>query len=249
MDEREDNSKKRDTGRTKSLLSVTTLVFVGCLAAYNYTPPINKTFSPTYYYNGQYHQDASDPKTTYAIMQGIGISSSSTNGCTAETMVKYTNSYTFPGTSGGIWMTTEDPGTMSEDELRLEYAIDVDNPDHLYLWKDAEDKRIISPFQSFYFVNFNGKGSSNTAIKISASSSEEYVVSFYNVKNWFCHLNATTTAVTHTIDTRTTCSGEQIGGPYVLGMATENTYVVVEQNGSTENTVDPFDYFLRGMSD
>jgi len=144
-------------------------------------------------------------------------------------------------------MSTDDPGDMTENEMRQEYAANANEPERLYLWRDVEDKRIISPFQSFYFVNYNGDGSGSTTIKISPSSSEEYVVTFYNVKNWFCHLNADSTAITHTIDVRTTCKGEQIGGPYVLGMATESTYVVVEQNGSSENTVDPFDYFIRGM--
>lgn len=253
-------SRERETKSLKSMAFVLIVfLFLGALVIYEYCEPVDKTFSPQSFYMGKYSKEVENPRDVYSKMTSSKLSSITASNCTLTPTyldlddqsiwhplggnpdiawpVLGVNSGSFDNIDAGIGYNVNSEGEQIESSAELDGYI------HWYIWANASNMQIVSPWAQVKLLNSNVDDESYI-IAMSAvgnnSSDETRWLEVRNIQNWFCHSFSSEHVSSHR--TRIGLNpdpgasdifGEMGQGFAVLGVATKETYIVgMSKSGS-----------------
>lgn len=204
-------------------IAAVSFVFLGCVAAFNYSKPIDKQFSPENFYKGDSYDSSiltEDPKAYYKNFNP-GLSTDTEAICSA--IITRGNQPKMTPTNL-VWP-SDGNVVKNADEVKAYYTV-TEQPMHAYCFKD--DEFILAP-GDIKFTNSNILQADENNYTIEGVVGK-YYFEFGNVKNWWCHLNKKTSKK-HTVQCGKGASAmggiEDVSKGVIIGQATEKSYVAV----------------------
>lgn len=161
------------------VLAIVSMIVLGIICIFNYTPKTEKEFSTQSFYTGK-TGSASNPRDMYNTLNGSSFLAA--NACAT------TCSAAYPAYRCGkrIWINTKDAPLSREefDELKVDKT---DNVSAIKPYKAGGD--IVSPCKlDFYNANTIQTDDDSISIIAYVSNAPNIVLRWDNVKCWWCHI-------------------------------------------------------------
>lgn len=265
-------SKERETKSLRSAIFVIIVsTFLGILVVLEYCEPIDKTFSPQSFYLGKYSKEVENPRDVYSKMVSSKVSSINASNCVLTPTyislddssiwhplgsnpdiawpVKGVNSGSFDNVDAGMGYNINESGEQIESNAEQNGYI------HWYVWANASNMEIVSPWAQVKLLNSNVDNDSSvismTAVGNSGTNGETRWLEVRNIRNWFCHSSSSEHITSHR--TRIGLNpdpgasdifGDMGQGFAILGVATKDTYIVGMRRTSSGQSEECSPYYV-----